>query len=371
MQQPPTSPQASSQEGHVADLLSAYMDNRLTPVERLRVGAHLPDCPDCRAQLATLQSTVLLLHELPVVASPRPFYVYPDEAPAPRPASILQRLFGPGWVYGYLRLATTVASLLLVAVVSLDALSLSAPRAAAPAPAASRGAVQAEGTPLTLTTGDSAGAEPSVSAPTEAPRVSAPMTAPGVPTTGAPAPALATPPPAGPTSPPAPPAASVTPGLTTPPAAGAGPLLSPPAASVTPAPGIVALGPGSNGIPSPDARETNPALTAQPTAAQSAGKSLAPSPAATASPQPQPAPPSPTAGAASVAPFVAPAAPPPGQETAPAGLGALSEPVGAAPTLSDSPGMSLLRLGEIGLGALVIVLLALTLFARTKRKPTA
>ena len=140
MQHPPT----SSQEEHDADLLSAYMDNRLTPVERLQVGAHLPNCRSCRAQLASLQSTVALLHELPVVPAPRPFYVYAEEAPAQRTSGVLQRLFAPGWVYGYLRLATTVAALLLVAVVSVDALGSSAFRAAAPAPAAYRGAGQAE-----------------------------------------------------------------------------------------------------------------------------------------------------------------------------------------------------------------------------------
>ena len=47
MQHPPT----SSQEEHDADLLSAYIDNRLTPVERLKVGVHLPNCSSCRAQL--------------------------------------------------------------------------------------------------------------------------------------------------------------------------------------------------------------------------------------------------------------------------------------------------------------------------------
>jgi hypothetical protein len=37
--------------------------------------------------------------------------------------------------------------------------------------------------------------------------------------------------------------------------------------------------------------------------------------------------------------------------------------------LAESPGLSPVRLGEIGLGALVIILLALTLYARRGRKP--
>ena len=62
--------------------LSAYIDSRLTPVERLRVDAHLPHCPSCRGQLASLQATVALLHELPWCLCRVPSTSMPKPTPA-------------------------------------------------------------------------------------------------------------------------------------------------------------------------------------------------------------------------------------------------------------------------------------------------
>jgi anti-sigma factor RsiW len=381
MQQSP----ASSQEEHVAELLSAYMDNRLAPVERLQVATHLSDCPSCRAQLASLQSTVLLLHELPVVPAPRPFYVYAEEAPAPRIAGFVQRLFAPGWVFGYLRLATTVASLLLVAVVAVDALSLSAPRVAAPAPAAYRGAVQPQITQAAGAVVDSTGAAQPAGAPTEPPKVTAPLTAPSTPSANAPTPA------------PAPPVASVGPGaaiepLLLPPP---GPVLPPPTSpggnqavpAVSPAPGGGLLSPGPAATPSASAKSANEVVTSPPSPSQPTGAGPAPASVTTATPSAEPASgrptaspvsaearrtqaaPSPTGGPEPAAVLIAPAAPTPARQSASAAPTVLPEPAAAAPLLAETPGVSLVRLGEISLGALVIILLALTLFARRGRKP--
>jgi hypothetical protein len=67
--------------------------------------------------------------------------------------------------------------------------------------------------------------------------------------------------------------------------------------------------------------------------------------------------------------LIAPAAPTPARQSASAAPTVLPEPAAAAPLLAETPGVSLVRLGEISLGALVIILLALTLFARRGRKP--
>src|SRR5512137_811412 len=111
-------------DSHLGELLSAYIDGRLTPGERLRVETHLPACSACRAELIALQETITLLKGLPVVATPRPFYVYPEMVPA-RPSRFgLGALLRPGWAFGALRVATSLAAMLLVVVVAADALTL-------------------------------------------------------------------------------------------------------------------------------------------------------------------------------------------------------------------------------------------------------
>jgi hypothetical protein len=125
------SQQAQPRGSHVSQLLSAYLDNQLNPAERAKVQAHLATCPACAAELSDLQATVVLLARLPAVPLPRSFVL--AEAPA-RP-SLLDRLLGPAWGYGALRLATVVAALLLVVLVSGDLLTqYLTPRAAAPMP---------------------------------------------------------------------------------------------------------------------------------------------------------------------------------------------------------------------------------------------
>ena len=53
------------------DLLSDYLDQRLTPAERSRVDGHIQTCWDCRRELQGLQETVHLLRNTPVVPVPR------------------------------------------------------------------------------------------------------------------------------------------------------------------------------------------------------------------------------------------------------------------------------------------------------------
>ena len=54
---------------HPRAQLSAYLDDALAPSERSGVEAHLGACADCRARLAELRATAMLIRALP---EPRP-----------------------------------------------------------------------------------------------------------------------------------------------------------------------------------------------------------------------------------------------------------------------------------------------------------
>ncbi len=55
------------------DLLSAYLDEEVTPAERRLVEQHLNECPDCRHQLERFESLVTLLSQTPVEPAPPNF----------------------------------------------------------------------------------------------------------------------------------------------------------------------------------------------------------------------------------------------------------------------------------------------------------
>jgi len=107
--------------------LSAYLDGQLTSRETGRIERHLETCAECRAELEALRHTVGLLRMVPEARPPRSFLLPVSETAQQRGE---QRLH---FAYATLRLATTVATALLVLVVSGDALLRYAlPRPAAP-----------------------------------------------------------------------------------------------------------------------------------------------------------------------------------------------------------------------------------------------
>jgi anti-sigma factor RsiW len=59
------------------DILSALVDQQLTPDEADRVGAHLQTCPECQARLDRFRAVATLLRQLPEVEPPRDFSVGP------------------------------------------------------------------------------------------------------------------------------------------------------------------------------------------------------------------------------------------------------------------------------------------------------
>lgn len=337
---------------HVSEWLSAYLDNQLTPAERARVQAHLATCPACAAELRDLQATVGLLARLPAVPLPRSFVL--AEVPA-RP-SLLDRLLGPAWGYGVLRLATVVAALLLVVLVSGDLLTqYLAPRAAMPMPTPTpallaRQVQPSEALPAVPATVPAA---PQAIAPT-VPPPPAPLVA------GSPAPtevpkALPTPLPTL-----APPTRAALP--TTTPGAPTDVTVAESRATATPSPaepraGVAAL---ATATPSP----TKPLPSATPTRPVTATPTPQP-PTTTPTLSPTPQPPTPT-------PTLSPTPPPPTPTVAPAAGEAQGPPPPATPAtpvrgLGELAGLPLLRWAEFALAGLVGVLLVATLLARRRR----
>jgi hypothetical protein len=104
---------AENEHVWVEERLSAYIDNQLTPLEQAQLERHLRGCARCQASLASLRWTVSLVKQAPAPALPRMFTL-PVPNQTRRAAS-----FG----FGFARLATVVATLLLFAVIGLDAIS--------------------------------------------------------------------------------------------------------------------------------------------------------------------------------------------------------------------------------------------------------
>jgi hypothetical protein len=108
------SPQAEHQ--FCQENLSPFLDRELAPSEQARVTRHLQECPVCRSDLQSLRQTVAALRAVPAVKPPRTFFIPASEGVRVRQVQ-RTRL-----VYGYLQFATAVATVLLVLVVSGDAL---------------------------------------------------------------------------------------------------------------------------------------------------------------------------------------------------------------------------------------------------------
>lgn len=87
----------------VRELLSAHVDDKLAPSEKGPVEEHLASCKPCNEELASLRATRDMLRCLPSIRPSRSFALV--EKAAPRPVA-----------FGFLRLATAVAALLLLLV---------------------------------------------------------------------------------------------------------------------------------------------------------------------------------------------------------------------------------------------------------------
>lgn len=94
----------------VEERLSEYMDNRLDPLERVRLERHLEDCTRCQRSLDTLRWTVSVLKQAHAPALPRQFTL-------PAPARSTR---APAMGLSVLRLATALATLILVSLIGID-----------------------------------------------------------------------------------------------------------------------------------------------------------------------------------------------------------------------------------------------------------
>ena len=102
--------------GYCQDNLSAYLDGQVSAREKGRVERHLSECGECRRTLSELRATVALLRRSPALPVPRSFAL---------PLSLGVRRTEPrlAWLNpGSLRLAASVATAVLILVVSGDLL---------------------------------------------------------------------------------------------------------------------------------------------------------------------------------------------------------------------------------------------------------
>ncbi len=353
----------------VEERLSAYMDNQLPPLERVKVERHLRECSQCERALSSLLWTVSLLKQAPAPALPRSF-VLPVPKQTPRAPIISISL---------LRLATAMATLFLITLVGIDVIlqlggaaapaSLSAPRVAiAPTTVAGqRQAAQSE--PPTQAANAqtfSEGRAGATAAPTTAPVAKETVSPTAVPPVVAPlpaAPATAAPPAVAP-KPTSPPAATSAPAATAAPAAGA--LQSQTGAASRPsvrssavqgsptpsAPLVMGRG-GGNEKSSQDNAATAAPLQSQP-------RSLDVEPTDTLVPATEtPSSPLPAPKAASAPPTATPR-----QEALAQPTRALTTQPATVPSSEDAIPVSPLRIAELGALFLAVFLGVLTLLLR-------
>jgi anti-sigma factor RsiW len=138
-----------NREGHVLDLLSAYIDRSLAEPEREHVRAHIEDCATCRAGYVELQATIRLLHTMPAAPVPRAFTLTPEMATRARKTSLLERIFAPRFAPTFAT-GSVVAFLVLFLFASVNFSSMngpfsldSAPQAALVAPTGAASAQEA------------------------------------------------------------------------------------------------------------------------------------------------------------------------------------------------------------------------------------
>ena len=122
-------PQRSSLPERDDELLSAYLDQKLSAVEQVAFARRLEAEPLLRTALEDLRSTVTVLHTLEPVRPPRSFTL--------DPATVRRRPLALTWV---LQLGSGFAGLALVLFATVQLLTVGALPASAPVPLAARAA---------------------------------------------------------------------------------------------------------------------------------------------------------------------------------------------------------------------------------------
>jgi hypothetical protein len=144
------------------ELLSGYLDQRLTPAQRSRVSQGLASCAACREELESWRNTLALLQGLEDIPTPRSFTLAgPPPAPVAAPPPVPLR--APRWVYTG---AASVAGLVLAVMVSVEAVGLAPAAHPDTGPGQSSMAAAPAQAPQTGIAADSA--EPAAPTPPEA-----------------------------------------------------------------------------------------------------------------------------------------------------------------------------------------------------------
>ncbi len=104
-----------------SQLLSEFIDGRLSEDRRRRVKAHLAACSQCREEMDSLQYAIHLLKEIPAVEPRHAFTLVEAPVRATRPRQV------PVWAYSA---ATTVAVAFFAILVSVDLAGVLAPEEA-------------------------------------------------------------------------------------------------------------------------------------------------------------------------------------------------------------------------------------------------
>src|SRR2546422_2614135 len=99
--------------GHVTELLSAYLDERVGADERARIVTHLDACESCRAHLESLRRTVALLHTAEPVRAPEGFRAQVRARIEAQPRRVPRTLHLPRWI-GPRRTAGAAVAVVLI-----------------------------------------------------------------------------------------------------------------------------------------------------------------------------------------------------------------------------------------------------------------
>jgi len=94
------------------EIMSPYIDGRITQDEKQALESHLASCHECRQELESLRSTVGLLHRIPEVEVPRSFTIV-ESKPAAVPS-----------IFGRLCWASAIVALVLVLLSAGDLLHI-------------------------------------------------------------------------------------------------------------------------------------------------------------------------------------------------------------------------------------------------------
>src|SRR5256712_7297593 len=107
--------------GHVTELLSAYLDERVGADERARIVAHLDACEACRAHLESLRRTVDLLHTAEPVRAPEGFRAHVRARIEAHPRRAPRTLHLPRWI-GSWRTAGAALAVVLIGLFTVNLL---------------------------------------------------------------------------------------------------------------------------------------------------------------------------------------------------------------------------------------------------------